>query len=206
MNFSVVAEFVETAEQKEVLEKMSEAECKALYDLIVKKDLSDDEKAQIKNIVESNPQVLAQEEFTKNFKLTDLAFECQGTQNLPQLLEQNAKDIDLLNTALTNLKDCHVTHNGINKTAARYLLDTPTLQNGELIGTQIVKNIHFLSVAKKDESVKTLDENTLSSIDNVFNQNEAFFNNDLYSILSKSDTITSSPKFLNQENSYNENK
>ena len=156
----------------EETEKVSETECKALYNLIVKKDLSDEEKAQIKTVVESKPQILAQEEFTKNFKLTDFAFECEKAEDLPQLLNQNTIDIEVLNTALTNLKDCHVVHNGKDKTAAKYLLDTPVLKNGELVGTQLAKNIHFLGAAQRDTTVPEASKELIAS---SFAQNEAFY-------------------------------
>lgn len=153
-------------------EKKSEEECKALYELLVKKDLTDEEKAKIKETVEKNPQILAQEEFTKNFKLTDFASEYKEPKDLAGLLEQNAKDVDVLNTALTNLKDCRVFHKGKNKTAAACLLDMPILENGELIGTELVKNIHFLGTAKQDKSVS---ESLKTAIEENFAKNEAFY-------------------------------
>ena len=161
----------EEAENKEIALKISKEECKALYELVVKKDLTDEEKTKMKTIVETMPQILAQEEFTKNFQLTDLAFAYDKPENLPVLLEQSKKDIEVLNTALTNLKDCQIVYNDKNKTAAQFLLDRPILGNGELIGTQIVKNIHFLGTAKRDGAVGMFKGN----IDVAFDQSETFF-------------------------------
>lgn len=144
---------VEEVQAKEISEKLSEAECKALYDLIVKKNLTDDEKNQIKTTIETSPQILAQKEFTQNFKMTDFALECAKPEDLPIFIEQNKQNIENLNQALSNLKEAHVTHNGKNKTAAQFLLDTPILESGELIGTQLAKNIHFLGTASRDSHV-----------------------------------------------------
>jgi len=144
---------VEEVQEKEVATKLSEAECKAFYNLITKKDLSDEEKAQIKTVMATHPQILAQKEFTENFKLTDFAFTCSKPEDLPSALEQHTKDIEIINQALANLKDFQVMHKGKAKTAAACLLDMPILENGELIGTQLAKNIHFLGTASRDESV-----------------------------------------------------
>lgn len=144
---------VEEVQEKEVATKLSEAECKAFYNLITKKDLSDEEKAQIKTVMATHPQILAQKEFTENFKLTDFAFTCSKPEDLPSALEQHTKDIEIINQALANLKNFQVMHKGKAKTAAACLLDMPILKNGELIGTQLAKNIHFLGTASRDESV-----------------------------------------------------
>ena len=70
-------------------------------------------------------------------------------------------------------EEVHITHNGKNKTAARFLLDTPVLENGELIGTQLTKNIHFLGTAARDPSVPDTFKSEL--LGDAFLQNEAFY-------------------------------
>ena len=144
---------VEEVQEKEIASKLSEAECKAFYELVTKKDLSDEEKAQIKAVMAKNPQILAQKEFTEHLKLTDFAFTCSKPEDLPAALEAHSKDIELLNQALANLKDYPVVHKGKVKTAAACLLDMPVLKNGELVGTQLAKNIHFLGTASRDNTV-----------------------------------------------------
>ena len=144
---------VEEVQEKEIASKLSEAECKAFYELVTKKDLSDEEKAQIKTVMAKNPQILAQKEFTEHLKLTDFAFTCSKPEDLPAALEAHSKDIELLNQALANLKDYPVVHKGKVKTAAACLLDMPVLKNGELVGTQLAKNIHFLGTASRDNTV-----------------------------------------------------
>jgi len=163
----------EEVQNTQAQEQTDAAQCKALYDLVVKKDLTDDEKNQIKTIIETSPQILTQKEFTQNFKMTDFAFDCAKPEDLPLLIEQNKQNIEALNQALSNLTEVHVTHNGKNKTAAQFLLDTPVLENGELIGTQLAKNIHFLGTATRDPSVP--DNFKTELLGDAFLQNEAFY-------------------------------
>ena len=163
----------EEIQNPQAQEQTNAARCKALYELVTKKDLTDDEKNQIKTVIETSPQILAQKEFTQNFKMTDFAFDCAKPEDLPLLIEQNKQNIEILNQALSNLTEVHVTHNGKNKTAAQFLLDTPVLENGELIGTQLAKNIHFLGTATRDPSVP--DNFKAEHIKDAFLQNEAFY-------------------------------
>ena len=163
----------EEVQNTQAQEQTDAAQYKALYDLVVKKDLTDDEKNQIKTIIETSPQILTQKEFTQNFKMTDFAFDCAKPEDLPLLIEQNKQNIEALNQALSNLKEAHVMHNGKNKTAAQFLLDTPVLENGELIGTQLAKNIHFLGTATRDPSVP--DNFKTELLGDAFSQNEAFY-------------------------------
>lgn len=151
-------------------EQVTEDKCKALYALLAKEELSDDEKKQISNTIQENPNILLHGDFAKCIKIPDLAFEYTNAEQFPALLEKNAHAMREMKQVLDNLKNLtvqdedtvkplRITHNGKQKTAAAYLLDNMLLDNGEIIGTQMAKNIHFLGTAKRQSLISESDSN-----------------------------------------------
>ena len=149
-------------------EEISVEKCQALYALLTKKDLSDDEKAQISETIKDSPEILAHGGFVGCVKLPDLAFEYTTPEKLPELLDKNREAIGELKQVLDNLQSLTVKegdtvkpltmkHNGVNKTCAAFVLDTMVLDNGEIIGTQLAKNIHFLNTAQRDSLISEED-------------------------------------------------
>ena len=83
--------------------------CDKLFELLSKKDLSDEERASAKTMVQEAPELLMQKDFVAHFSLPNLASDYQKGDDMAPLLEQNSKAITEMKQVLDNLKDIEVT-------------------------------------------------------------------------------------------------
>ena len=118
-----------------------------VFALLSKPDLAIEEKEKVSALVKETPEILLQKEFTEKFEMPALLQGYQAGTDVKDLIAQSSKANALVKQVLDNLKEIEIK----GKTGAAYLLDNAYLPNGELIGTQLVKNIHFMGTAKKDK-------------------------------------------------------
>ncbi|MBO4294092.1 MAG: hypothetical protein J5896_01440 [Alphaproteobacteria bacterium] len=137
---------------EEEIKQITREDCEALYALLTKKELSEDEQRQVKETIEKSPNILTDKEFSKYLALPDLAFEYTTPEELPALIEKNKQAVDNMKQVLDNLSDVEgLTIKG--KKCAAYLLDNMRFDNGEIVGTQLAKNIHFLGTARRKDLI-----------------------------------------------------
>ncbi|HCU59050.1 MAG TPA: hypothetical protein DIC64_03620 [Alphaproteobacteria bacterium] len=118
-----------------------------VFALLSKPDLSIEEKEKVSALVKEAPEILLQKEFTEKLNMPNLMKEYQAGADINDLVSRSAKASKDIKQVLDNLKEIEIK----GKTGAAYLLDNAYLPNGELVGTQLVKNIHFMGTAKKDK-------------------------------------------------------
>ena len=141
---------------EELIEKEGQTELKArcneLFSLLSKPDLTPEEKEKVSALVKVAPQLLLQKEFIEKFEMPSLLTEYKSGKDVNDIVPQSAKSVTNMKFALDNLKTIGVPTKDGEQSAATYMLNNAYLPNGELIGTQLAKNIHFLGTAKKDET------------------------------------------------------
>lgn len=148
---------------KEVQEKMPDmmkAKSDHLFDLLSKKELSDAEKKEVQDQIKELPELLQSKSFMARFEVPNLLSGYQAGENMSELLEKNAAARETLGVVLENLKEVNLPN---GQSAAKYMLDNSWLPNGELIGTQFVKNIHFLGAASRDTKDSKLQDGELKT-------------------------------------------
>ena len=135
-----------------------EQQAKALFDILSSKDISPDDLAKASGIIKANPKILTNESFVSNIKMPDFASMHAQKVDLGQMLYEGAKSQKDLKVVLDNLAKIDLpmygktmTVEGKKRTAANYFLDNAYLPNGEIIGTQTVKNMHFMGNVLKDK-------------------------------------------------------
>ncbi len=143
-------------------------EAQKLFATLSKKDLTDEELKDATEKIKKDPSLLSREAFVSNIKMPDLTTvynsgadmndavyrSSKSQRDLTALLD-NLNKIDLPergqeNAKVQDLKDKSKSHT-VKRTAANWFLDNARLENGELVGTQMAKNIHFMGTALKDK-------------------------------------------------------
>ncbi len=163
----------QTAQQENASEDVMKEKGNRLFELASKKELSDDEKKEISEHIAALPQALMSKSFMEHFKVPDMISLYQSGKSVQEILEQNAAAMETLSVVLENLKDVKLPD---GRTASKYILDNAWLANGELIGTQFAKNIHFLGTAYTDEKTENLQSSELhEAIDKSYDQTTAFY-------------------------------
>ncbi|MBR2299769.1 MAG: hypothetical protein IJ870_04260 [Alphaproteobacteria bacterium] len=137
-------------EQTGVEQKQDAVEARAteLYALLSRSDLTVEEKEKVSTLVKEAPEILLQKEFTEKLNMPNLMKEHQSGKDIAELLDRSKQANLDVKQVLDNLKEIEIK----GKTGAVYLLNNAYLPNGELVGTQLVKNIHFMATAKKDKA------------------------------------------------------
>lgn len=137
---------------EEEIRQITREDCEALYALLAKTELSEDEQREVKDTIKESPNILTDKEFAKHLVLPDLAFEYATPEELPALIEKNKQAVENMKQVLDNLSGMEdVTIKG--KKCAAYLLDNMRFDNGEIVGTQLAKNIHFLGTARRKDLI-----------------------------------------------------
>ena len=133
-------------------------QAKKLFEQLSQKDVSDDAIREISEVVKADPSLLTNAAFVDNIKMPDFASRYQPGINVGQMLYESAKSQKDLKVVLDNLAKIDMKVNGKTetvegkpRTAANYFLDNALLENGELVGTQMVKNIHFMGTMLRDK-------------------------------------------------------
>ncbi len=148
----------QTDEKENVSEDVMKEKGNRLFELVSKKELSDEEKKEIEQHITALPQALMSKSFMEHLEVPDMISLYQSGKSVQEILEKNEAALETLNTVLENLKDFKLSD---NTSAAKYILDKSLLANGELIGTQFAKNIHFLGTAYTDEQTEGLQNGKL---------------------------------------------
>ncbi|MBQ7659301.1 MAG: hypothetical protein IJS26_00960 [Alphaproteobacteria bacterium] len=127
--------------------------CEKLLALLKQKELSEENKNELKTMLEEKPELILQKDFVAGLNMFDLNTAYKNGGDINDLVFKSAKAQQDLRQILDNLKEVKIKiKGGKEKTAAALFLDEALLENGELVGTQLVKNIHFLGTAKKDKA------------------------------------------------------
>ena len=127
--------------------------CEKLLALLKQEELSNESKAELKTMLEEKPELILQKDFVAGLNMSDLNTAYKNGGDINDLIFKSAKAQQDLRQILDNLKEVKLkTKNGQEKTAAALFLDEALLENGELVGTQLAKNAHFLGTAKKDKA------------------------------------------------------
>ncbi|MBO4285317.1 MAG: hypothetical protein J5895_03700 [Alphaproteobacteria bacterium] len=127
--------------------------CEKLLALLRQKELSNEDKDELKTMLEEKPELILQKDFVAGLNVFDLNTAYKNGADINDLVFKSAQAQQDLRQILDNLKEVKLkTKNGQEKPAAALFLDEALLENGELVGTQLVKNIHFLGTAKKDKA------------------------------------------------------
>jgi len=152
-------EMVKNTENKEKTDIKSQSD--ELFGLLAKPDLTAEEKAKVSGVVIKTPHLLLEKEFMEKFKMPDLYGEYKSGGDINELIGDAVFANNKMRQVLDNLKE--INPEGLGKTAAAYMLDNAYLPNGELIGTQLVKNNHFLGTVKKDKDHKFYEDDEKNS-------------------------------------------
>lgn len=127
--------------------------CEKLLALLKQKELSEENKNELKTMLEEKPELILQKDFVVGLNMPDLNTAYKNGGDINDLVFKSAKAQQDLRQILDNLKEVKIKiKGGKEKTAAALFLDEALLENGELVGTQLAKNMHFLGTAKKDKA------------------------------------------------------
>ena len=168
-------ELTEEAEKKAKQAKM-------LFDVLCKKDVSDEQIKAAGEQIKTDPALLENYAFVDGFGLSSFVTDYKPGSDINAMLEANSEAQAKLKIVLDNLKKIELPKDATSKTsevklsmytkgeavvavppaqtAANYFLNNALLANGEIIGTQMVKNIHFLGTLNKDKEVKLFEDET----------------------------------------------
>lgn len=117
-----------------------------LFELLKNEELSEEQKKAVETILKENSTILFDKEFVEKLAMPDLLSLHEKEKDINALIEANEQGLKNVRQVLKNLKSFEV--DGQN--AASYVLEKGYLPNGELIGTQAIKNMHFLGTAKRE--------------------------------------------------------
>ena len=127
--------------------------CEKLLALLKQKELSEENKNELKTMLEEKPELILQKDFVAGLNMPDLNTAYKNGADINDLVFKSAKAQQDLRQILDNLKEVKIKiKGGKEKTASVLFLDEALLENGELVGTQLAKNMHFLGTAKKDKA------------------------------------------------------
>ena len=131
---------------------------KMLFDVLSQKDISDEQLKNAAEMIKKEPQLLKNYGFVSNIKLPDLKTQFEANGDVGQILYSSQNAQKDLTTLLDNLAKIELVQHGQTKTidgkprtAANYFLDNAFLENGEIVGTQMVKNIHMMGTIIRDK-------------------------------------------------------
>ena len=163
----------QTAQQENASEDVMKDKGNRLFELASKKELSDVEKKEISEHIAALPEALQSKSFMEHFEVPNMISLYQSGKSVQEILEQNAAAMETLSVVLENLKDVKLPD---GKTASKYMLDNAWLANGELVGTQFAKNIHFLGTAYTDEQTEGLQNGELhDAVEKNYDRTSAFY-------------------------------
>ena len=133
-------------------ETIAKEKAEHLFAMLVKSELSAEERSEAAKIVSENPDILTQKEFTEKFKMPNMAQDYHPGVDINDLTARSAQSLADVKKVLENLKEIEIKKGAKTVKASAYMLNEARLPNGEIIGTQLAKNIHFMGTAKKDKN------------------------------------------------------
>ena len=160
---------------------------KMLFDVLSQKDISDEQLKSAAEMIKKEPELLKNYGFVSNIKLPDLKTQFEANGDVGQILYSSQKAQKDLTTLLDNLAKIELVQHGQTKTiegkprtAANYFLDNAFLENGEIVGTQMVKNIHMMGTIIKDKehplfADASKEQDTRNAIKSHLEQSGAFY-------------------------------
>lgn len=141
-------------------------EAEIVSELLLKEKLSDEEKKRISSAIKADSKILTSEALTQALGGVNLAAEMNDPAKLSEALNKSSDFVKKTSQVLKNLDAMtkegligSVRDNNKEKSPTAYLLDNARLSNGELVGTQMAKNLYVLNTATKSNEDPSFNAN-----------------------------------------------
>lgn len=141
-------------------------EAEIVSELLLKEKLSDEEKKRISSAIKADSKILTSEALTQALGGVNLAAEMNDPAKLSEALNKSSDFVKNTSQVLKNLDAMtkegligSVRDNNKEKSPTAYLLDNARLSNGELVGTQMAKNLYVLNTATKSNEDPSFNAN-----------------------------------------------
>ena len=137
-----------TPEELQALKEASEK----LFSTLNKEEMTENEKYNVRDIINKYPRILGWKDFDEKIELPDLMSQYKAGQPIDKILEESANSMSVTKQVLNNLQKIKDTV-GLPEVEnpAGYAIDEGKSSNGETIGTQMAKNVTFLQSLSNDE-------------------------------------------------------
>lgn len=136
------------ADDKEMKEKADK-----LFELLSSKDISKENQEAVVAIIKENPGLLVSKEFME--RMAPLNMNKCPDNGVDSYVQQSSEQLKKVGNVLENLDALHkadkIGKMPGGKTPVQYVIDNGSLPNGEILGTQVVKNIIYLRALQNDE-------------------------------------------------------